>query len=162
MSIVSFFFLSLSFLLHDLHMSISDVKYNSEYQRLEIQHRIFIDDLENTLKLQIQNPAFNILDKNDKTTNLDSLLTDYLNLKTMILVDGKRINIQLLEYEHNTDAFTFYMYANDIPEFKNFKYSSHILFELFDDQNNIVSININGKKKSGRFRNESDMLELTF
>ncbi len=154
-------FFSLSSQFHDLHLSMCNLEYNEEGQRIELQQRIFFDDLENMLKLRLENDSFDILHPESSSISYDSLFTVYLNENIDFSVDGNKISMSLLEYEINDQAIVFYLYALKVKKFSDISFHSHILFDLFEDQTNVVSIKWGNKKKSGRFRIGSDALKIS-
>ncbi len=161
MHIIAILFLSISSFFHELHLSITDIYYNEEAQRIEMQQRIFIDDLQEAIQKFSHDPSIDLLNF-DKNKPIDSLLTAYLNSRNTFILNDQDLSFKLLEYENNMEAFTFYLFIPNIPTFDKLKFQSSVLFELFDDQTNVVSINANGKKKSDRFRNGSKPLEIDY
>lgn len=161
MHIIAILFLSLSSLIHDLHLSITDIYYNEEAQRIEIQQRIFIDDLQEAIQKFTLDPSIDLLNS-DENIPLDSILTTYLNSRNTFILNEQKLSFSLLEYENNMEAFTFYLYIPNIPSINQLQFQSSVLFELFDDQTNIVSINANGKKKSSRFTLGSKPLDISY
>ncbi len=147
---------------HDLHLSIGNISYNSDQHRMEIEQRIFFDDLETSFKSQLQDKNFNILSPNSSNYDYDSLFISYLNKNIQITLENKPIKLSLLEYEADDEAFVFFLYAENIPSINTINLYSSILFEMFEGQTNIVSVKINGIKKSEKFRKGSKGIEMTF
>ena len=161
MSVFGFFVLISSFFPHELHLSMCDISYNQDYQRIEIQQRIFYDDLELNLRNELNDQRFDILEPFPKY-DLDSLYTSYLNNRITLGINGQDKKLELLDYEMDDEAYVFYLYIDKVSEIKTMSIFSTIFFELFDDQANIVSIRVNNTKKSGRFLFGSKPLSLKY
>ena len=140
-----------SFIVHDLHLSMCHISYNDDQQRIEIQQRIFFDDLEQSLRISLSNPDFDILDVNHDGLDYNEIFAEYMNSKIEIVIDGKPISLEILSYEIDQDAIVLYLYKEKVKKIKEFQLYSEVLFELFSDQANIISVEVGGKKKSARF-----------
>ena len=138
-----------------------DISYNQEYERLEIQQRIFYDDLELNLRNELNDQRFDILEPFPKY-DLDSLYTEYLNNRISLGINGVNKKLELLDYEIDDEAYVFYLYIDKVSEIKTMSIFSKIFFELFDDQANIVSVRVQDTKKSGRFLFGSKPLALNY
>lgn len=147
---VLFLFLIVPFVSHDLHLSMCNINFNQEYQRIEIEQRIFLDDLEDQLKVNLKDEKFDIINP-DPSLDIDSIFEKYLNKNIELIVDDNRKEIVLLEYALDDAAFVFYMYIEGIKEVNRLSIYSSILFNLYDDQTNIVSVKVEDVKKSARF-----------
>ena len=85
----------LFFLLHPVHVSVSEISYSEKDKALQITSRIFIDDLELSIRNKRKEPELDILDpKNGLTT--DQLVSDYLKDHFKIKLDGKLQKMKLL------------------------------------------------------------------
>ncbi|WP_235296657.1 DUF6702 family protein [Portibacter marinus] len=147
---------------HDLHLSMCSIVYNEDAQRIEVQQRIFYDDLEKSLQIQMQNEHFNILKPEESTLDYDSLFQEYANRHIDLYVNDKASELELLEYEISNDAIVLYLFKANVKKLKSIDIFSHILFELFDDQDNVISIQANGKKQSQKFDVHSKPFQMIF
>lgn len=139
---------------HDLHLSICNLEYNVDENRIEIEQRIFIDDLENAIKKSKGFEKFNVLEGVVEQKHAD-LLLEYYNDHFDLAINGKKVDVQLLEYSNNQEAFIFYFYIPDVKRVEEVSLISTILFELFDDQSNVVSLQFMSTKKSENFTYKS-------
>lgn len=161
MHLIPLFFLLLSSFLHELHLSMSTISYNDAENRVEVQQRMFYDDLEKTLRQQLNNEKFDILNPQSKV-NLDSVLIEYMNANIEFQINSESLELELLEYEFTDDAIVIYCYSNDVSYPEKVRLHSSLLFELFEDQTNVVSIKVGNKKKSGKFSLGSKALEVEY
>ncbi len=134
----------LSFNLHKLHVSLTKIVYKKETKTLQITTRLFIDDIENALdkKYGIKTE----LDNERELKNTDGYLEKYLKENLQIVADNKNINLQYLGKEYEDDIVYLYFEMENIPDFKQLTIKNTLLFDLFEDQRNIV------KFKKGNFQ----------
>ncbi len=68
---------SLFFFLHPIHISVSEINYSEKDKALQITSRIFIDDLELSIRAQRKEPEMDLLEpKNGLTT--EKIVSDYV------------------------------------------------------------------------------------
>ena len=151
MQLIIILFSILGFNAHELHLSMCNISYNEEEQRIEVQQRVYYDDLESSFKVILKNNKFDILKPEDSGVSLDSLILAYTNEKLDLEVNGEEVDLSLLDYEISDDAFVIYLYKSNIKKITSLQIYSHLLFEIFNDQDNVISVMANGKKKSQKF-----------
>lgn len=139
-----FFFLPLW---HPFHVSVVDIRFNSEAQSLQISQRIFLDDLEDALE------GFHGLDYVDTATpedagRLDSLIADYLKAKVFIRLNGENRDFTYIGSEKEGDARWCYFMINAVTKIEQMEITNVALMDVFDDQENIIHCEVNGQKKS--------------
>lgn len=147
---------------HELHLSMCNITFNEAKNRLEIQQRIFYDDLEKTLQIQLGDEKFDILSPEVSPLNYDSLFHEYIQARVNVEIDDVKIKIDFLEYEVDQDAIVFYLFKENITSVNNLEFHSSILFELFQDQTNIFSFRKGDVRKSGRLTVNSDPISFIF
>ena len=134
--------------IHPYHVGSVEFNYNSKSKTFEISGKFFLDDLENALKEKYGNSVhFN--DAKYKS-QINELLTkycaDYLKLK----VDNKFVKISYLGYEEDSESVNIYLESEVVNQPKKVETAVSFLYNLFDDQLNIVHIIVNGNRKSQR------------
>ena len=147
---------------HELHLSMCNLSYNEEAQRIEVQQRIFYDDLEKSLQFRLEDEKFDILSPEMSTLDYDSLFLAYTNDHFDLIVNGEEIDLSILEYEISDEAVILFLYKANVPSLQTIEVHSYILFEIYDDQDNVLSVNAYGEKKSKKFDVNAKPLELTF
>lgn len=147
---------------HDLHLSMCSINFNEEAQRLEIQQRIFYDDLEKALQFRLDDPRFDILNPSESALSYDSLLLAYMNDHIDLNINEKQVELSLLDYEISGDALVLYLFESNLQKIDRIEILSHLLFEIFNDQDNVVSISAYKQKKSQRFSTSSKPFILSF
>ena len=156
--IIFFFFLIFSsFLEHKYYVSTSLFNF-SEDSSLQITLRIFKDDLSNAI-------SDTYLDqKTDNLNLIDELyfkqVDKYINSKISILIDDKKFEMDYLGLETKNDMYVCYLEIENLPIYSNMVISNKILFEIFDDQQNIIHVKRNDKRQSFIARNNNSFLTL--
>lgn len=147
--------------LHEFHLSKCEVVYSEEDQALQITLHIFIDDLELALEQQGNEGLFIATEREHAST--DSILYLYLQEEFQLTSNNQLLHYNYIGKEPSSDLLAVWCYLeveNFIPS-KNLTVSNHILLDVYDDQKNIVSVKMPGKK-GGYFMMEKDNYEQTF
>lgn len=132
---------------HDFHVSLSQVDYNSKNESLEITLKIFTDDFEDVLELT---EGFKLrLGSEKEATETDSLIFSYLEKNFRLKInDSKTLaEFQYIGKEIELDATWCYIEVLNVEDLKKVEITNTILVEQFDDQTNIVNVNVNGEQK---------------
>jgi len=128
-----------SIAVHDLHLSKSEIRHNTENEALEISVKIFIDDLELTLE-EAGHPALNILGPEEHPST-DSILNSYLTQHLQIATDDELLEPFYIGKELSEDMIAVWCYleVSNFSDFRRMDIHNQILLELYDDQKNIVA-----------------------
>jgi len=154
------FFLGWKVLFHPFYISLTEIRYNTTNQSLEIAQKIFWDDLEvalgekNKTKVDFLNP------KNKAALN--EMVKVYLLEKNEIRVNGQKAIISYLGYEIEEDAAWFYLEATGIPLPKNVEIKNEVLISDFESQQNIINFYLDKKPKSLILYKDNEWGELEF
>jgi hypothetical protein len=149
------------FSLHPIHVSVTEIELDEKDKALEIMMRIFMDDLELTLRNHLGDPELDIMKpKNGKTT--DQLVGEYLKKHFKITLDNKPQVANLLGHEEESDAFIFYIEVPKVKKFKTIKVQNTIIQETHDDQSNLVHVTVRDNTKSLRLTRSNPIDNLTF
>jgi len=127
-----------SWLLHKFYVSLTEIRYNPESERLEVSMRIFPDDLDQALERNfgISTHLATELESNEA----DSLLQVYLDFHFALEVDGAPVILKYLGKEPEADAIWCYMESVSIKNFGSIQIRSSLLTEEFEDQVNIIQV----------------------
>ncbi|HFS67321.1 MAG TPA: hypothetical protein ENK67_03825 [Flavobacteriia bacterium] len=136
----------LSFNLHKTHISLTKIVYKKESKTLQITSRLFIDDIENALRKKF-NDAIELDTKKD-TAKTDELLQKYFTEYLHISLNGHHIKLQFLGKEYEQDIVYIYFEIENVAPFNEISIQNTLLFELFDDQQNITKIQIGNYQKT--------------
>ncbi|NND63836.1 MAG: hypothetical protein HKN48_11670 [Flavobacteriaceae bacterium] len=136
----------ISFTAHKFYVSITKIEYVEEEQALQIISKLFVEDVEAVLQERYSKSAS--LDPEKETPADAEFLKRYVLQKLQIKVDGKTVELDLLGHEYENDIVKIYIEAKDISEMKKIEVENKILTEMFDDQQNIIHVKKNKKRKS--------------
>ena len=133
---------------HDIHISLSELRFNEESQSFEVAIKIFIDDLELALKKE---GATDLRIGTDRESELaEESIISYLNKHFTIEVDGKKLAPQFIGKEITDDMLAVWCYV----EFKKQPgrslkciLSNSILTDVYSDQRNIMDIHMSKTHK---------------
>lgn len=153
-------FLSGGLHLHPIHVSVTDIEYDEKDKALEIIMRVFIDDLEMTMRKRNHQPELDIL--NPVGTTLDELMTGYVSDQISIALDKKSQKLNYLGHERDGEAFVFYMEVRNVKKWKEIQVRNTILIETHQDQSNLVHVTVRGKIKSMRLVKSNPVDKLSF
>jgi hypothetical protein len=128
---------------------------------VEISTKIFTDDFETVLakvykqKTDLSNPKL----KTQMTVLVNKYITTHLTLKT----GDKILPLQLYDWEIDHEAVYVYAIA-EAPVFniKSIMVENKVLYDLFDDQVNIVHFIYKGNRKSTKLVYPETKLYLAF
>ena len=108
--------------------------------------RIFKDDLSNAISKNYLSESSDDLDLIDKF--YFNKLEDYFNLNLNVFTDNKKIKLHLLGLESKNDMYVCFLEIENLESFTKLSLENKILFEIFKDQQNIIHIKKNSKKRS--------------
>lgn len=134
--------------IHKFYVSVTEITYSDKDEALQITLRIFMNDLERTLEERYAIKANMATRKEHR--DLEIYLQQYLNDKFNLKVNGKKVPLTFLGKEYETDIVKCYIEIKDInyQSLKSIEVVNEILFEQFEEQQNIVHFRLPGKVKS--------------
>ena len=140
---------SLFFLLHPIHLSVTEIQFSEKDKALQITTRIFIDDLELSLRNKLNQPDLDILLPQTGLT-LDQMTADYLKEHLKVKLEGKPQIIKLLGHEIEDVAVIFYIEIENVKKIKVMEVHNDVIMETHEDQSNIIHVTYKGPIKSVR------------
>ncbi|ANH83653.1 hypothetical protein A8C56_02220 [Niabella ginsenosidivorans] len=146
---------------HPFHVSASEIEYNAKDNRLEISSKLFTDDFENVLA-RIYKTKADFSDKAFKP-QMDALVTRYITTHLSVRSNGRILPLKFFGWEIDHEAVYVYTIA-DAAGFAPPKITveNTILYDLFEDQMNIVHFIVNGKRKSDKLNYPDRKLQFSF
>jgi hypothetical protein len=136
---------------HPFYLSVTDLKYNAKEQALQGSVKIFVNDLEATLK-KITNTTVDLIHIKDSASTI-GLLKNYLNSHLSLQLNGKARTFDLIGFEREEEALWMYVEFKKCETPKLIQISNSILFEQLPGQTNIVHLEVNGAQKSSKATN---------
>ena len=152
-SVIFFFVLFSSFEAHKFYVSIYQINYAEKSKMLQITSRIFVDDLNAILQKKYN--VKTTIGEPTETENDLIILKKYLSENLIIKVNNqvKTINFKSKEIESN--VLICYLNIVSVSKIKSIEIQNTALLDLNNEQQNIMQINILGKKKSLLLTNEN-------
>jgi hypothetical protein len=141
---------------HPLHISVSEINYSPKDKAIQITTRIFLDDLELSIRNQRKEPEMDLLaPKNGLTT--DQLVSEYLTDHFKIKLDGKPQKMKLLGHEVEDVAIVCYIEIENVKKVKVIEVFNDIITETFDNQSNLIHVTFQGPVKSARLQRDKPL-----
>lgn len=138
-------------ILHPFHLSVTNIYFKPKEKVVQVEQRLFLDDLEEALKDYTDNIYLNLSD--DDQEEVKALLAKYLSENFWIESRGKKIPLEYLghEFELKENVVWCYFEAQKVKKFESFSVKNKLLLEKFDDQENIIHYtDPEGNKRSER------------
>lgn len=148
-------------LLHPMHISVTEIEFDEKDKALEIMMRVFIDDLELTMRNTHNQPDLDILNL-PAGQSVDEMIKAYLTTHFKVTLDNKSQVANYLGHERESDAFVFYIEVPKVKKFKTIQVMNDIITETHSDQSNLVHVTVGGKVRSMRLTKESPSDKITF
>ncbi len=146
--------------MHKYYISVTQVNYIEDAQAIQITSRIFIDDFENLLRERYDENI--TLAGEDELKTTDLYIEKYLTEKLEIKINGKPAELNFIGKEYDVDIMKCYLEILGIGSIESIEIKNKVLFDLFDDQQNIVKTKINSKQKSFILISQNDKAVLNF
>jgi hypothetical protein len=131
---------------HKYYISVTQIEYIKDKQSVQIISRIFIDDFESLLQKRYDEKI--ILNEENELIEVNSYIEMYLTQKIKVKINEKDAQVVFLGKEYEDDIVRCFLEIDDIESINSFEISNKVLFDLKEEQQNIVKLNINFKKKS--------------
>ncbi|WP_036158583.1 DUF6702 family protein [Maribacter forsetii] len=133
---------------HKFYISVTNVDYSEKDEAVQIITRVFIDDMNTVLKERYGYPA--VLGT-DKETAIDKeFLEKYLRTKFLVEINGKTAKYDFIGHKYDSDMVICYLEVPNVSlnTLKQIGITNEVLTDIYDDQQNVVHMKIDGQKKS--------------
>ena len=133
---------------HPYHVGSVELNYSNKSKTFEIVGRFFIDDLENALndksakKVHFQDTKH----RNEMQEALKKYSAEHLKLK----VNGEFVQIKFLGFEEDSEGVDLYLESAVVTNPKKVETAISYVYNLYDDQTNIIHIIVGGNRKSSK------------
>jgi hypothetical protein len=149
-----------SFAWHKFYVSVTQIDYVPNKKRIEITHRIFIDDLEKALEKKYKKKVY--LTSTKESSDAETLIKNYLKENIKISINKKPQEIVYLAREVEGDVLIFYTKIAISKKINTFEIFNSLLIDIYKEQQNIVHVNINGNKNSFLFTNSETKQKIDY
>ena len=146
--------------LHPFHVSVVEINHNPADSVMEISCKIFTDDFERILVKNYKSKVDLINPPDRKAT--DKLVYDYIKTHLLVKADDKSQTLSYLGFERDNDAIYVYVEITKIPAVKKVEVSTTLMYDLFDDQTNLVHVMVGGNRKTTKLEYPSKQASFQF
>jgi hypothetical protein len=143
--------------IHDFHTSLTEMRYNAKSKSFEISLRLFTDDLQKALLASNQNRKI-VIENADKN---DAFVEAYVR-KYFAVINPKnqKIAFQYVGKENEGEATWVYLEMPVNESINGSRIQNITLFDMFDDQTNIVNLFFQNQKKSYLFNSKNKVFTI--
>jgi hypothetical protein len=155
--------ISLSFtkdVAHPFHVSVTEINHNEGDKTLEVSCKIFTDDFEKALAQRFKTRVD--LGKDELHSAMDSLIKKYISAAILIRPSGRATSYNYIGYELDKEAAYCYFEVQNVSSVSSLDITNTILYDLFDDQMNIMHVSVKGERKSDKVNYPAKDLKFTF
>lgn len=132
---------------HKFYVSITDLEYNSEKERIEGSMKLTAHDFEEVLKSHFDRKI--LIDEVSDTSEVGSFMQQYLASHFRIISDGVAAEPHYMGKEVNLrQELYFYFTFTGVKSPTNIEVMNTVLFGLFPSQQNIVHYRFKERTKS--------------
>lgn len=146
--------------MHKFYVSVSQINYIQDKQSVQIISRIFIDDMEHVLRERYDESITLAGDNEPKEVN--TYIDNYFNERFVIKINGESQPIVFIGKEYDGDIMRCYLEVEHVNNIQTFEVSNKVLFDFFEDQQNIVKTKIYSNQKSVILTKQSASAMLKF
>lgn len=137
-------------LAHDIHLTKAQVDVNTAEKSIQVSMHIFLDDLEKCIQQETGFTEKMHLGTEKEVLEGDSLLTVYLSNHFMVTANEAPLSLSFVGKENSQDLLAIWCYF-EFPlaegPTKNLTLTNNVLMELYDDQQNIITLQGPNKKR---------------
>ncbi|MGB3005102.1 MAG: DUF6702 family protein [Chitinophagaceae bacterium] len=132
--------------LHPFHVSVVEMEHNPSDKTLEISCKTFTDDFE-VILADTYNAKVDLINPTNKPA-MDSLVKKYIISHLSVKVNGQPVKFSYVGFEHEKEAVYGYLEVSNVVSVHKIDVSNSLMYDLFDDQVNIMHISVGGKRIS--------------
>jgi len=145
---------------HKFYVSITNIEHNEKQKSLQITTRIFIDDFQRLLKERYDFQEE--LTSEKKPKEVEQMMQKYLNKKLKISINSEFKPFNFIGKKYEDDVVVCYLEIEAINSVNTIEIENYILYEIEDDQQNLVHVKDKNKRKSLLLVKENDKGLLKF
>ena len=139
---------------HDYFMSICTIRHDADGKILQITWRMTTHDIEHALLADAKGENLK-LGTDKEPAFADSILAAYLTSHLRLEMDGKPLALRYLGKEVEMEDMYCYLQVDGVSELHPITVSCSLLFDMFEEQQNVVHLETKGSTISHDFRSGS-------
>ena len=140
---------------HPVHISIVNMDVGNDSVNFSV--RLFYDDFEHLINYKY-NTFLDFRRDSRLTTKEQNAIQDYVN-STLFLQDDKGSVLTAKFTGWKIEGYSVWLFFSALPvkAVKNFKIENKLMLDLFDDQKNLMILNLYGKEQGIEFNKRTTM-----
>ena len=128
---------------HPMHVTVTEVEFDKTSRTVEMSMHVFSDDLEKYLKLIERDEELDITELSMEAK--DQLLNAYFVEQVSLKINGKDFTPSYLGHKVEGDAIWVFLEVQNIKKIKILEITNTTLFDLYDDQANLIHFEYEGE-----------------
>lgn len=145
---------------HPFHVGSVEFSYNNSSKTFEVSGKFFIDDLENALNKNSKR-SLRFQDVKFKKEINDALKIYALN-NLKLKANGKILKLNYIGFEEENESVNIYLESEKVEDPKKMETAVSMLYNLYNDQMNIIHFVMNKERKSTRLSYPDQYISKTF
>ena len=133
----------------DFHASTTKVEYDAG--SLKLTAKFFTTDLEKAVGVSV-----------NSKDSFDAKAKSYSASKIVVKVNGSPVGLTYVGSQTNDKSTRIYLKADNISNIKEIEVKNAMLIDTFPDQQNLVTFDVNGVRKSFTAKRGDDTGQVTF
>lgn len=131
---------------HPFYVSVTEINHNAAEKSIEISAKIFIDDMENTLKQQFRTVVD--LSKPEQEKRSGEFIDKYVQQHLQLKADGRVVPLKYVGFEKDSESVFCYFEGTGVASVKKLEVVNSLLYDFTEDQINIMHVIVGGKRQS--------------
>ena len=145
---------------HPFYLSVTDLTYITGQQAFGGTIKVFTNDLEEALK-RLGGKQVDLIHPQKKEEVLN-ILKNYFEERLKFKINDTGLKYNLLDFESEEGSLWLYIETEKCPKPKTIKIENGILYDFIGEQINIVTIELDGQKKSWKVNNPEKNIQFEF
>lgn len=146
--------------LHPFYVGVTELELATDSGQLGLSIRLFTDDLEDALKRSDKSGTAVDLIRGSKNDEVNRRLEEYLHARMRVLLNGTAPELKYLGYEIELDACWVYFEGKRAGKLRQLQLTNRALFDFLPEQQHVVHITVDGKRRSGKLVNPEDTYKI--
>jgi hypothetical protein len=134
---------------HPVHISVTEINYSEKDKALQIVSRLFIDDLELSIRAKRKDPDLDLMEPKAPLTT-KQLMIEYLTEHFKVILDGKLCKLNFLGVEKEDLSLICYIEIANVKKIKTLEVFNDAIMGMHEDQSNLVHVTFKSPVKSAR------------
>jgi hypothetical protein len=131
---------------HPFFVSVTEISHNAKGKTIEISCKTFTEDLENAIQ-KAGGAKIDLTNVKDEAA-AGKAIADYIKKHLQLKADGKAVQLEYVGFERENEAIWSYYQVSNVASVKKLDIQNSILFEVSDQQINLMHVTVNGNRKS--------------